>query len=336
MKNILVTGGYGFIGSHFCHLLQQKNINIFVIDKLTYAASSANVKSVPHKFFKCSIGNMEFMSFVLKEYNIDAVVNFAAESHVDNSIENPDIFIQTNIVETHNLLKVSLDYQKSKQNFRFLHVSTDEVFGDLNFDDPKFTEKTPYKPSSPYSASKASSDHLVHAYIRTFGLNGIITNCSNNYGTMQHKEKLIPKIITRCLNEEPLTIYGSGKNIRDWIHVKDHCNGIFLALTKGKIGESYCFGGNCELSVLDVVQTICKVMNMVKPRSSGQYEDLITNIDDRKGHDLRYAIDDTKAQNELGFLRESKTFEDRIEEIITTEFDITSLPKGSKGLSNTL
>jgi dTDP-glucose 4,6-dehydratase len=320
MKRILVTGGAGFIGSHFCHLLHEKNIQVFVIDKLTYASNLENIKSISHTFFKCSIGNEEFVSHILSHYNIDAVVNFAAESHVDNSISNPDVFIQTNIVETHNLLKICLQYQQKKEGFRFLHVSPDEVFGDLDFTDPKFTEETPYRPSSPYSASKAGSDHLTHAYIRTFGLNGVITNCSNNYGTMQHKEKLIPKIISRCLNEEPLTIYGSGKNIRDWIHVKDHCHGIYLTLTKGVKGQSYCFGGNCEKSVKDVIYTICSVMNRLHPRKSGKYDNLVTNIEDRKGHDLRYAIDDTKAQKELGFARQNKTFEENIEEIIRTEF----------------
>ncbi len=320
MKNILVTGGYGFIGSHFCHLLNEKNLNIFVIDSLTYAANIENLKGVNHKFFQCSIGNKEFISYILKENDIDAVVNFAAESHVDNSISNPDIFIQTNIVETHNLLQSCLKFQETKSNFRFLHVSTDEVFGDLSLEDPKFTENTPYKPSSPYSASKAGSDHLVHAYIRTFGLNGVITNCSNNYGAMQNKEKLIPKIISRCLNEQSLTIYGTGQNIRDWIHVQDHCTGIFLALTKGTRGESYCFGGNCELSVADVIHTICRVMNRLKPRESGLYEDLIIKIEDRKGHDFRYAIDDSKAQTQLGFVRKNKTFEENIEEIIMREF----------------
>jgi len=320
MKNILVTGGCGFIGSHFCHLLHKEEKNIFVIDKLTYAANTQNLQTIPHKFFKASIGNEEFVRYILNEFDIDAVVNFAAESHVDNSIANPDIFIQTNIVETHNLLKMCLEYQNNHKDFRFLHVSTDEVFGDLTLEEPKFTEITAYKPSSPYSASKASSDHIVYAYIRTFGLNGVITNCSNNYGTMQHKEKLIPKIISRCFNEEPLTVYGSGKNIRDWIHVKDHCNGIFLALTNGVIGDSYCFGGNCELSVQDVIYTICKVMNRIKPRNNGKYEDLITHIQDRQGHDFRYAINDNKAQIELGFTRQNKTFEENIEEIINKDF----------------
>ena len=240
MKNVLITGGYGFIGSHFCNLMHQRGKNIFVIDCVTSVANPSNVK-VPHKFFKCSIGNKEFISHILNEFNIDAVFNFAAESHVDNSISNPEIFVQTNIVETHNLLQTCLEFQQKKQNFKFLHVSTDEVFGDLNFDDPKFTETTPYKPSSPYSATKAGSDHLTHAYIRTFGLNGIITNCSNNYGTGQNKEKLIPKIISKCLNEESLTIYGTGQNIRDWIHAQDHCHGILLAMERGRKGESYCY-----------------------------------------------------------------------------------------------
>lgn len=322
MKNILVTGGCGFIGAHFCHLLSNKGYNIFVVDKLTYAANKNNINKINHTFFKCSIGNIEFMEHILQQYKIDAVVNFAAESHVDNSIENPDVFIQTNVLETHNLLKVCLKYQQNVENFKFLHVSTDEVFGDLDFDDPKFTETTPYKPSSPYSASKAASDHLVHAYIRTYGLNGVTTNCSNNYGTMQNREKLIPKIISQCINEKPLTIYGTGQNIRDWIHVKDHCNGILLALIKGKKGESYCFGGNCEMSSKDVTYTICEVMNKLKPRQSGKYEDLITYTADRKGHDLRYAIDDTKAQQELGFTRNNKTFKENIEEIALEQLSL--------------
>jgi dTDP-glucose 4,6-dehydratase len=320
MKNILVTGACGFIGSHFCRLLQNQHHTIFVVDKLTYASNIKNIADVSHRFFHCSIGNKEFVSHILHEYQIDGIVNFAAESHVDSSITNPDIFIQTNIVETHNLVSIVLEYQKTQKQLRFVHISTDEVFGDLNFQDPKFTENTPYKPSSPYSSSKAASDHIVHSAIRTFGLNGIITNCSNNYGTMQNSEKLIPKIINLCLNEKPLTIYGSGNNIRDWIHVEDHCYGIYLALTKGKIGESYCFGGNCEVSVKNVVYTICSVMNRVRPRKLGKYEDLIVNVEDRKGHDLRYAIDDTKAQTELGFTRQNHTFEENIEIIIKSLF----------------
>ncbi|MFT4967486.1 MAG: dTDP-glucose 4,6-dehydratase [Candidatus Deianiraeaceae bacterium] len=320
MKNILVTGGCGFIGSHFCHLLHEKELNIFVVDKLTYAANMHNIHSIPHHFFQCSIGNGEFIAYILREYKIDAVVNFAAESHVDNSISNPDVFIQTNIVETHRLLKVCIEWQKVKKDFKFVHVSTDEVFGDLHMGSPKFSESTAYNPSSPYSASKAGSDHIVHAYIRTFGLNGVITNCSNNYGSMQNKEKLIPKIISRCLSEESLTIYGSGENIRDWIHVKDHCNGIWLALEKGVMGESYCFGGDCERSVGDTIHVICKIMNRVKPRTNGVYEDLIVHIADRIGHDFRYAINDEKAQKELGFQRQEKTFEENIEDIVRREF----------------
>lgn len=317
MKNILVTGGCGFIGANFCHMLAQKGDKIFVLDKLTYAAEPQNIATVPHKFFKSCIGNVDFVSHILEEYDIDRVVNFAAESHVDNSIENPEIFIDSNVNAVGGFLRACLGYHAKKPSFRLVHVSTDEVFGDLPFDDSKFREDTPYKPSSPYSASKAASDHLVHAYVRTYGLDAVITNCSNNYGPMQNREKLIPKTISNCVAGKPLTIYGNGANVRDWIHVRDHCEGVYLAMEKGIKGQSYCFGGNCEVSVKDMVRIICELMNEHRPGKE-KYENLIVNIADRKGHDLRYAIDDSKSSKDLGFTRANSDLKTNLINIINS------------------
>jgi dTDP-glucose 4,6-dehydratase len=303
MANILITGGCGFIGANFVELLEQKGDNIFVLDSLTYAANKHHIAHVPHKFFKAEIGNEDFIRHILNEYKIDKVVNFAAESHVDNSIKDPYTFIDTNITQTAHLLNVCLEYQKTRDNFRFLHVSTDEVFGDLEINDPKFTEKTPYNPSSPYSASKAASDHLVKAWVRTYKLNGVLTNCTNNFGKYQHKEKLVPKVISLCMENKPITIYGTGTNIRDWIYVEDHCEGIYLALNKGQIGESYGFGGNTELTNLDIVHQICEIMDELHPRDKSYKENIIF-VKDRAGHDLRYALDDSKSQTELGYSRQ--------------------------------
>ena len=321
MKNILVTGGCGFIGS--CFVIEQvKKGNLVVnIDKLTYAANVDNVKEVVdsklYKFYKLDINQEEEIFRLLNEFKIDWLVNFAAESHVDNSINNPSAFITTNINGTYSLLQSSLRYYRSlndskKSEFRFLHVSTDEVFGSLSENDPKFTEKTRYDPSSPYSASKAASDHLVRAWNRTYSLPTIITNCSNNYGPRQHKEKFIPTIINACLSGNKIPVYGKGNNVRDWIYVEDHCRGIDLALQKGKIGETYCFGGNNEMRNIEVVNLICEALDEIKPRSDGKsYKEQISFVTDRAGHDFRYAIDNGRASDTVGF-ETSKSFKEQI------------------------
>lgn len=323
MKTILVTGGYGFIGS--CFVLQEiaAGNKVINLDKLTYAADKKNLKEVEknknYKFYKGDICDKKLVKKILNKEQPDWVVNFAAESHVDNSIEKPAEFIQTNILGVYNLLQNSLEHWKSleagkKQIFRFLQISTDEVFGSLG-ETGKFREDTKYDPSSPYSSSKAGGDHLALAWHKTYGLPVILTNCSNNFGPRQHPEKLIPKIISNCINEKPIPIYGDGKNVRDWIFVEDHTAGIKLALTKGKIGESYCFGGNCEKNNNEIVNNICEKMDSIKPRKAGSHKQLITYVTDRLGHDKRYAIDDSKAKNELGY-KQSKSFDERILETI--------------------
>jgi dTDP-glucose 4,6-dehydratase len=328
MKIILVTGGYGFIGS--CFVLQElaAGNRVVNLDKLTYAAEKKNLKEAEknknYKFYKGDICDKKLVKKILNKEQPDWVVNFAAESHVDNSIEKPAEFIFTNIVGVYNLLQNSLEYwkglkQDKKQGFRFLQISTDEVFGSLG-KTGKFSESTKYDPSSPYSSSKAGGDHLALAWHKTFGLPVILTNCSNNYGPRQHKEKLIPKIISNCINEKPIPIYGDGKNVRDWIFVADHTAGIKLALEKGKPGESYCFGGNCEKNNNEIVNSICEKLDRVKPRKKGSYKELITYVTDRLGHDKRYAIDDSKAKRELGYTQ-SKSFDERILETINFYMD---------------
>jgi dTDP-glucose 4,6-dehydratase len=312
-KNILITGAAGFIGSSFAELALKSGYKVIVLDLITYAGDLENLNfakdNVNFKFEIGDIGDEKKVSKLLEDHKIDFVVNFAAESHVDNSILAPDVFIQTNIVGAYNLLKCSLNYYQSlkedkKQNFRYIQISTDEVFGSLG-DVGKFHEEYPYQPNSPYSASKAAADHLTRAWYETYGLPTIVTNCSNNYGPRQFPEKLIPKIITNALNEKSLPIYGDGKNIRDWIHVEDHCKGVMLALTKGIKGESYCFGGRSEETNLGVVTIICNILDELKPRINGKkYHELITMVEDRLGHDRRYAIDDTKSENQLGFERD--------------------------------
>lgn len=319
MKTILVTGGLGFIGSNFVIQEIKSGNRVINLDKVTYAANYDNVKPVEkdknYQFIKGDICDADLVQKIFDENGIDWVVNFAAESHVDNSIEKPSEFIETNIIGTYNLLQNSLQYLKKLKDingFRFLHVSTDEVFGSLEEKSPKFNENTKYDPSSPYSSSKAASDHLAKAWNRTYNLPVLLTNCSNNYGARQHREKLIPKTIFCCLEEKEIPIYGNGKNIRDWIFVDDHCKGIKLALEKGKIGESYLFGGNCEKNNIEVVNIICEQMDKIKPRNNGKsYKDLITFVKDRAGHDFRYAISNDKSEKELGF-KVSDNFENNI------------------------
>ncbi len=319
MKTILVTGGLGFIGSNFVIQEIKSGNRVINLDKVTYAANYDNVapieKDKNYQFIKGDICDADLVKKIFDENGIDWVVNFAAESHVDNSIEKPSEFIETNIIGTYNLLQNSLQYLKKLKDingFRFLHVSTDEVFGSLEEESPKFNENTKYDPSSPYSSSKAASDHLVKAWNRTYGLPVLLTNCSNNYGPRQHREKLIPKTIFCCLEEKEIPIYGNGKNIRDWIFVEDHCKGIKLALEKGEIGESYLFGGNCEKNNIEVVNIICEQMDKIKPRNNGKsYKDMITFVKDRAGHDFRYAISNDKSEKELGF-KVSDNFENNI------------------------
>lgn len=295
--NILVTGGAGFIGSNFVHYWANKypSDSISVVDKLTYAGNLESLKDLennPHyEFFKADITDYSSLENVILEKNIDTIVHFAAESHVDRSIDAPDDFVQTNIIGTFRILELVKKYPE----IRLHHVSTDEVFGDLSLDNPqdKFSEQTAYDPSSPYSASKASADHLVRAYIRTYGIKATISNCSNNFGPYCYPEKLIPLAITRALNNQEIPVYGSGLQVRDWIHTSDHCRGIELILKKGKLGETYLLGGNGERTNLFILERILEKLN--KPKS------LLVHVGDRKGHDLRYAIDYSKAKSELGF-----------------------------------
>ena len=309
---ILVTGGCGFIGSNF--VLQQINTTqntILNLDKLTYSGNLNNLSKVSkdprYEFVQGDICDSNLVSNTISYFHPDAIVHFAAESHVDRSIHGPMDFVNTNIVGTATLLNVSRKYIEAKSqkpeagNFRFLHVSTDEVFGSLG-DDGLFTETTPYDPSSPYSASKAGSDHLVRAWTRTYGFPALITNCSNNYGPYQFPEKLIPLMIANCIDEKPLPIYGEGLNIRDWLFVEDHYDAIYSVLRNGTIGETYNIGGNNEISNIDIVNTICSILDELKPRSGGKsYNNLITFVTDRPGHDFRYAIDATKINNKLGW-----------------------------------
>ena len=304
---ILVTGGCGFIGSNYVIQQISSNNKVLNLDKLTYAGNIENLNSLKnnsnYEFLHSDICDLKAVENIINKFTPDTIVNFAAESHVDRSIDNPMQFVNTNVLGTATLLDVALRYWKKnkKDAFRFLHVSTDEVFGSLN-DEGFFTEQTKYDPSSPYSASKASSDHLVRAWHRTFGLPTIITNCSNNYGPYQFPEKLIPLMIANCFDEKPLPIYGKGQNIRDWLFVKDHCSAIHNVILKGKVGETYNIGGNNEIMNIDIVKIICQQLDQLKPRKNGNpYEKLISYVDDRPGHDFRYAIDCSKIKNEIGW-----------------------------------
>ena len=315
---IFVTGGAGFIGSAVIReILSHTNHSVVNIDKLTYAANLSSLPNVDDKryfFEKIDISDNAGIRKLFQKYNPDYVMHLAAESHVDRSIENPIDFIQTNIVGTFNLLNCSLDYFKNsnnnqvKKNFKFHHISTDEVYGDLVDKDVFFTEKTPYDPSSPYSASKASSDHLVRAWHRTYGLPISITNCSNNYGPYHFPEKLIPHMILNCLHENHLPIYGDGMQIRDWLYVEDHAKALLKVLFEGKNGETYNIGGNNEKTNIYVVKKICRLLDEMRPRKKGSYIDLIKYVDDRPGHDQRYAIDASKIKNDLNWMPE-ETFE---------------------------
>ncbi|MBI9047796.1 MAG: dTDP-glucose 4,6-dehydratase [Anaerolineaceae bacterium] len=313
MKNLLVTGGCGFIGSNFIHYLHtiEPSLRIYNIDSLTYAANQDNLANLKGKanyvFIQGDICDSDLVERVLIESDIDTVVHFAAETHVDRSIYGPEAFIHTNVVGTFRLLeavkKVWLSQENSNSDqFRFHHVSTDEVYGSLSPTDPAFSESTPYAPNSPYSASKAASDHLVRSYSHTYQLPITISNCSNNYGAYQYPEKLIPLVVLNAMKGDPLPVYGDGRQIRDWLYVIDHCDAIYQILTRGKPGETYNIGGDTQLTTVEVITTICAIMDELLPQSAVlPHNQLIKYVNDRPGHDRRYAIDATKIQNELNW-----------------------------------
>lgn len=305
-KKILITGGAGFIGSHVIRKMLKKYPDYLIVnlDKLTYAGNLNNLNDIEnhanYKFENIDINNVKEIDSVFKKYLFDSVIHLAAESHVDRSISNPDEFIITNVLGTLNLLNACKDNWDSSDNNCFYHISTDEVYGSLG-ETGFFTESTPYDPRSPYSASKASSDHLVRAYGHTYSLPVKISNCSNNYGSHQFPEKLIPLIINNILNKKPLPVYGKGENVRDWLWVEDHANAIDLVFHKGKIGETYNIGGHNEWTNIELVNLLCDIMDKKLSKNEGDSRKLITYVKDRAGHDLRYAIDATKIEKELGF-----------------------------------
>ncbi len=323
---ILVTGGAGFIGSNFVlHWLRNESSSIVNLDKLTYAGNPANLASVSsdrrHKFLQGDICDRELVAELLITYRPQAIVHFAAESHVDRSIHGPDDFIRTNVNGTFSLLEEARAYwsglsDQQKTEFRFLHVSTDEVYGSLAPEEPAFSETTRYAPNSPYSASKAASDHLIRAYHHTYGLPVLTTNCSNNYGPFQFPEKLIPLVILHAISSKPIPVYGDGQNVRDWLFVVDHCEAIRTVLARGRPGETYNIGGRNELKNLDVVNTICAALDELRPHDSKvPHRQLITFVKDRPGHDRRYAMDTTKIESELGW-RPRETFETGIRKTV--------------------
>ncbi|MEJ5038160.1 dTDP-glucose 4,6-dehydratase [Acinetobacter johnsonii] len=323
---ILVTGGAGFIGSAVIrHIIENTHHHVLNVDKLTYAGNLESLRSIEkserYQFSQTDICDQVELEKLFQEFQPDAVMHLAAESHVDRSIDGPAAFIQTNIVGTYSLLEAARKYWLSltltaKEAFRFHHISTDEVYGDLEGTTDLFTETTPYAPSSPYSASKASSDHLVRAWQRTYGLPTIVTNCSNNYGPYHFPEKLIPLVILNALDMKPLPIYGKGDQIRDWLFVEDHARALYQVVTEGVVGETYNIGGHNEKQNIEVVKTICKILDELKPESTGQkYETLITFVKDRPGHDLRYAIDAAKIEKELGWTPQ-ETFETGIRKTV--------------------
>jgi dTDP-glucose 4,6-dehydratase len=325
----LVTGGAGFIGGNFVLEAVASGVRVVNLDALTYAGNRNTLASLDgnpdHVFVHGDIGDGALVARLLAEHRPDAVINFAAESHVDRSIDGPAAFVQTNVVGTLALLEAVRDYWKAlegegKGAFRFLHVSTDEVYGSLG-DTGKFTEQTAYAPNSPYSASKAASDHLVRAFHHTYGLPVLTTNCSNNYGPYQFPEKLIPLIIARALAGEPLPIYGDGKNVRDWLYVGDHCAAIRAVLDRGRVGETYNVGGDAEMQNIDVVNTICALLDQRRPREDGKPRNSqVTYVADRPGHDRRYAIDASKLESELGW-KPAHSFEQGIADTVDWYLD---------------
>jgi len=320
VRTIMVTGGAGFIGSAVCRALaQDASVRVINLDKLSYAASpdalSDLKESATYRLVQGDIADRVLIAQIMAEEHVSAVMHLAAESHVDRSIEGPAVFIETNITGTFHLLEVALAHwqalpPRQRPDFRFHHISTDEVFGDLPFDGSQFSEKSRYKPSSPYSASKAASDHLVRAWHHTFGLPVVLSNCSNNYGPHQHPEKLIPLTILNALAGRPLPIYGTGANVRDWLYVDDHARALNLVLRRGQVGETYLVGGRAERSNIGVVAKICDLLDRIEPRPDGRkHRSLIQFVTDRAGHDRRYAIDPTKIERELGW-RPQVSFDD--------------------------
>lgn len=325
---ILVTGGAGFIGSAVIrHIISNTDGSVVNVDKLTYAGNLESLASVSdnprYAFEQVDICDAAALNVVFEHHQPDAVMHLAAESHVDRSIDGPAAFMETNIIGTYTLLEAARQYwntldDKAQRAFRFHHISTDEVYGDLEGPEDLFTEATPYAPSSPYSASKASSDHLVRAWLRTYGFPTLITNCSNNYGPYHFPEKLIPLMILNALDGKPLPVYGQGTQVRDWLYVEDHARALYKVATEGKVGETYNIGGHNEKQNIEVVHTLCDLLEELvpeKPKGISQYRDLITHVQDRPGHDLRYAIDASKIQRELGWTPE-ETFETGIRKTV--------------------
>jgi dTDP-glucose 4,6-dehydratase len=336
LKNnkVLITGAAGFIGSNYVHhILESTKDEIYILDKLTYAGNLDNLKEVKdhprYHFIQGDICDDTFVETLFENHHFDKVVHFAAESHVDNSISGPSPFIQTNIVGTFNLLQAAYHLWMERphqllanyQNARFLHISTDEVYGTLG-DTGLFSEETPYAPNSPYSASKASSDFIVRSYFHTYGLPVVTTNCSNNYGPRQHREKLIPTIIRKALSGEPIPIYGDGTNVRDWLYVEDHCKGIELVLNEGRLGETYNIGGRNERKNIYIAETICELLDQLRP-GERSYKEQISFVTDRPGHDFRYAIDASKIENELGW-KADENFESGIKRTINWYLENTN------------
>ncbi|MBV1911767.1 MAG: dTDP-glucose 4,6-dehydratase [Kangiellaceae bacterium] len=326
---ILITGGAGFIGSAVIrYVLESTDDEVINVDKLTYAGNLESLLNVEnynrYTFAQVDICDRESLEKLFEKHAPDSVMHLAAESHVDRSIDEPGEFIQTNVIGTYELLETARKYWQSlpeikKANFRFHHISTDEVYGDLELSDPMFTETTPYSPSSPYSASKASSDHLVRAWGRTYGFPYLITNCSNNYGPYHFPEKLIPHVILNALSGKPIPVYGSGKQVRDWLFVDDHARALYRVLTQGIVGETYNIGGHNEKKNIEVVNTICELLEELVPKRAvgvSSFKDLITFVKDRPGHDIRYAIDASKIKNDLGWIPE-ETFESGIRKTVT-------------------
>ncbi|HHQ6628639.1 TPA: dTDP-glucose 4,6-dehydratase [Serratia fonticola] len=325
---ILITGGAGFIGSALArYIINETKDQILIIDSLTYAGNLESLASIAqsdcYRFEHLDICNRAELDHIFAEFQPEAVMHLAAESHVDRSIDGPDAFIETNILGTYTLLETARKYwqtlgEQAKKTFRFHHISTDEVYGDLHGSDDLFTETTPYAPSSPYSASKASSDHLVRAWLRTYGLPTIVTNCSNNYGPYHFPEKLIPLTILNALEGKALPIYGNGAQVRDWLYVEDHARALYKVVCDGEVGETYNIGGHNERKNIEVVQTICRILDVMvpnKPRNLVMYEELITFVTDRPGHDMRYAIDASKIERELGWSPQ-ETFESGIRKTV--------------------
>ncbi|MBA4289288.1 MAG: dTDP-glucose 4,6-dehydratase [Pseudomonas sp.] len=327
---ILITGGAGFIGSALIrHLLNNTDHQVLNLDKLTYAGNLESLGSVAenprYQFLQADIGDSAAVSQALAEFQPDAIMHLAAESHVDRSIDGPAAFIQTNIVGTYALLEATRNYWSQleparKAAFRFHHISTDEVYGDLHGVDDLFTETTPYAPSSPYSASKAASDHLVRAWQRTYGLPVLITNCSNNYGPYHFPEKLIPLVILNALDGKPLPVYGNGQQVRDWLYVEDHARALLTVVTEGQVGETYNIGGHNEQKNLHVVESICALLDELQPRAEGFYKEQISFVADRPGHDLRYAIDASKIERELGW-KPTETFDSGLRKTVLWYLD---------------